>query len=80
MQIVIILRTIVNTALPQIRSVSILQFSGHFQLIFDNSNVNNDTQIKQKMANFFLQTFQNYQFFLQHPSEKSHFGIRRCSY
>ena len=30
--------------------MSILQFSEHFQLIFDNSNVKNDKQIKQKMA------------------------------
>ena len=35
--------------------MSILQFSEHFQLIliFHNSNVNNDKQIKQKLANFF---------------------------
>ena len=43
------------------RLVSILQFSEHFQLIFDNTNVNNDKQIKQKMANFFLQIFRNSQ-------------------
>ena len=29
----------------------------HFQLIFDNSNVNSDKQIKQKMANFFSANF-----------------------
>ena len=57
-------------------SVSILQFSEHFQLIFDNANVNNDKQIKQKMAKFFLQTFQNYQIFLPHPSKESYFGIK----
>ena len=44
--------------------------------MFDNSNVNNDKQIKQKIANFFLQTFQNYQIFLSYPSERSHFGIK----
>ena len=32
--------------------MSILQFSKYFQLIFDNSNANNDKQIKQKIANF----------------------------
>ena len=37
--------------------MSILQFSEHFQLIFDNSNVNNDKQIKQKMSNFFSANF-----------------------
>ena len=51
-QIVIILSK------KKVRSVSILQFSEDFQLNFDNSNVNNDKQIKQKMANrvvnFFL--------------------------
>ena len=31
--------------------MSILQFSEHFQLIFDNSNVNNSKQIKQKIPN-----------------------------
>ena len=35
----------------------ILQFSEHFQLIFDNSNVNNDKQIKHKIANFFSANF-----------------------
>ena len=34
--------------------MSILQFSEHFQLIFDNSNANNDKQIKQKMETFFF--------------------------
>ena len=53
--------------------------SEHFQLIFDKSNVNNERQIKQKMANFFLQTFQNYQIFLPYPSEESHFGIKNCN-
>ena len=43
--------------------MSILQLSEHFQLICDNSNVNNDKQIKQKMANFFLQTFQKLKFY-----------------
>ena len=28
----------------------------------------------------FLQTFQNDQIFLHHPSERSHFGIKSCSY
>ena len=37
--------------------MSILKFSEHFQLIFDNSNVNNDKQIKQKMPNFFSANF-----------------------
>ena len=48
MQIVIILGKILNTALSQVRSVGILQFSEHFQLIFDNSNVSNDKQKKKK--------------------------------
>ena len=51
--------------------MSILQFSEHFQLIFDNSNVKNNKQIKQKMTNFFfLKTFQNYQIFLPPASEE----------
>ena len=33
--------------------MSILQFSEHFQLIFDNSNVSKGKKIKQKKANFF---------------------------
>ena len=37
--------------------MNILQFSKHFQLIFDNSNVNHDKQIKQKIANFFSANF-----------------------
>ena len=39
--------------------MSILQFSEHIKLIFDNSNVNNThgKQIKQKMANFFSANF-----------------------
>ena len=37
--------------------MSILQFSEHFQLIFDNSNVNNGKQIKQKILNFFSAIF-----------------------
>ena len=36
-----------------VRSVSILHVSEHFQLIFDNPDVNNDKKINQKMANFF---------------------------
>ena len=44
MKIVIILRTI-------------LQFSEHFQLIFNNSNVNNDKQMKQKISIFFSVKF-----------------------
>ena len=43
--------------------MSIFQFSQRFQLIFDNSNVNNDTQIKQKMANFFSALFRIIKFF-----------------
>ena len=78
MQIVIILRKILNTALSDVGSVNILQFSEHFQLIFDNSNVNNDKQTKQKRLTVFLQTFQNYQIFLSPPSERSHFGIKSC--
>ena len=80
MQIVIILRKILNTALSDVGSVNILQFSEHFQLIFDNSNVNNDKQTKQKRLTVFLQTFKNYQIFLPHPSERIHFGIKSCSY
>ena len=34
--------------------MSILKFSEHFQLIFDNSNVNNDKQIKQKKGQFVI--------------------------
>ena len=37
--------------------MSILQFSEHLQLLFDNSNVNNDKQIKQTMAIFFSANF-----------------------
>ena len=73
-------------------TVVISMFSEHINmfrtlsiLIFDNSNVNNDkTKTKQKMAIsksfFFLQTFQNDQIFLHHVSERSHFGIKSCSY
>ena len=32
--------------------ISTFKFSEHFQLIFDNSNVNNDKEIKQIMVNF----------------------------
>ena len=42
-------RTVVSTI--------ILQFSEHFKLIFDNSNANNDKQIKQKMTNLFSVNF-----------------------
>ena len=45
MKIVIILSKALNTALSYAMHIC--------QLIFDNSNVNNDRQIKQKMANFF---------------------------
>ena len=48
------MRTILNTALSYVRSVSLLQFSEHFQFKFDNSNVNNYKHIKQKMADFFF--------------------------
>ena len=41
----------------KVRSVSMLQFFEHFQLIIDNSNINNDKQIKQKKANFFSANF-----------------------
>ena len=45
--------------------MSILQFSEHFQLICDNSNVNNDKQIKQRMANvFFCKLFRIIKLFL----------------
>ena len=55
MQIVIILSK--KFKYSTVRSVSILQFCEHFLLIFDNCNVNNDKQIKQKMANFFSANF-----------------------
>ena len=56
MQIVMILSKSLNTPLLQVRSVSILQFSEHFQLIFDSSNVNK--QIKQKKkTNLFSANF-----------------------
>ena len=57
MQIVEILRKILNSSLSSVHSVSILQFSEHIQLLFDNSNVNNATQIKQKKASFFSANF-----------------------
>ena len=37
---VIILSKTLNAALTLVRSENTLQFSQHFQLIFDNSNVN----------------------------------------
>ena len=38
--------------------MTIWQFSEHFQLIFENSNVNNDKQLKQtEAANFFSVNF-----------------------
>ena len=44
--------------------MSILQFSEHFQLIFVNSNVNNDKQIKQKNYElFFCNLFRIIKFF-----------------
>ena len=46
------MRKFLNTALSHVSSVSIFQFSEHFQLIFGNSNVNNGKQMKQKIANF----------------------------
>ena len=65
MQIVIILKknfkysTVISTFNEHI------QFSEHFQLIFDNLNVNKDKQIKQNMANFFFaKNFRIFQFFL----------------
>ena len=42
------------------RSVSIFQFLEHFQLIFNNSNVDNDKKIKQEMANFFSANFSEF--------------------
>ena len=58
--------------------------SFYIQLIFDNSNVNNDKTNKTKNAHkqklSFLQTFQNDQIFLNHPSERSYFEIKSCSY
>ena len=63
MKIVIILRQILNTVQSYVRSVSILQFFEHFQLISDNSNVNNDKQIKQKMAFFFCKLFRIIKYF-----------------
>ena len=55
---------ILNTALSSVRSVSILQFFEHFQLIFDISNVNNDKQIKQKIGElFFWNLFRIIKFF-----------------
>ena len=65
MQIVIILRKILNTALSEVCSVSLLQFSSilQLQLIFGNSNVKNNKQIKQKMVNFFSGNYQIF-FFL----------------
>ena len=52
--------------------MGILQFSEHFQMIFDKSNVNKWQTNKTKTI--FLHTFQNYQIFLPHPFERSHFG------
>ena len=43
--------------------MSILQFSEHFQLMFNNSNVNNDKQIKQKILHFFCKYFRISKFF-----------------
>ena len=73
-QIVIILSKTLNTALSKVRSVSTLQFSEHFRLIFDNSNV--------KCCIFlFINNLQNYQIIrLPYPSKRSHFGIKSCSY
>ena len=44
-------------------SVSILQFSEHFQLIFDNSNVYNAKQKKKNAAHFFCKLFRFTKFF-----------------
>ena len=52
-----------NTALSSTEQITIFR-----TLSID---VNNDKQIKQKMANFFLQTFQNYQIFLRHPASNN---------
>ena len=44
--------------------MSILQFSAHFQLIFDSSNVNNDKWIKQTNGeHFFCKLFRIIKFF-----------------
>ena len=53
--------------------MSILQFSEHLQLIFDNSNVNKRQTNKTKNGKLFFCK-------LPHPSERSQFGIQICSY
>ena len=78
MQILIILSKILSTALSEVSSVSILQFSEHFQLIYDSTNVNNDKKNKTKTC--FLQTFQNYKICLPYPSKQIHFGIKSYCY
>ena len=44
--------------------MSILQFSEHFQFIFDNSNVNNDKQINKKWQIFFCKLLKIIKFFV----------------
>ena len=70
MQSVIILRINVNTAQSYVRSVSVLQFSEHFQLIIWQLKCQQWQQRKQEMANFFSAKF----------SAKSQFGIKSCFY
>ena len=65
MQIVVILTTNFSEHITIFRTLSI-DIWQHKSTI-----VNNDKQIKQKMANFILQTFQNYQIFPPHSSEIS---------
>ena len=62
--------------------MSLLQFSEHFQLIFDNLNVNNDNEIKQKncVLFFFFKLFRIIKFFfLILLREATLESIARCS-
>ena len=64
--------------------MSILKFFEHFQLIFDNSNVNK-RQTKNGYHSFywiylFIYNLQNYQIFLPYHSKRNHYGIKSCSY
>ena len=63
------------------RSVSILQFPQHFQLIFDNSNVNKrQTKNCRSVDRYlFIYNLQSYKIFLPHPSKRNHFVIESCS-
>ena len=60
MQIVMILSKSLNTPLLQVRSVSILQFSEHFQLIFDSSNVNK--RQTKNMTALFIYNLHNFSY------------------